>query len=306
MPMEVAYLGLDARIVLPGRGNESRHGLSEIEPVSADEELERVVEQRRVGAVRIERRGNAGLDPERAFPRLHPADVSVDRVDLTVVAEEPKRLGALPARLRVRREPLVEDRERHGERRILEVGKEARELAGSAQRLVRDREERQRRDVHAGDPLGTAACPVCAAFEIRIVGWREEQLLDPRHRRKSGHAESGGARRHGPPTRRLESLGAACILDEGAEPALAQEAHRDACAGSLGQRIGERQEDSGPITRDAVGCPCAAMTDGGEARERTVEHLARSSTYQRPQRGRCRTHRARAEDRRGCGALRGR
>ena len=61
--------------------------------------------------------------------RLHPGDVPLDRVDLAVVAEQPERLRALPARLGVRREALVEDRPRRRPVGVGEVGVEARRAA---------------------------------------------------------------------------------------------------------------------------------------------------------------------------------
>ena len=69
--MEVAHLGVEPRVVLPRRRNEQRHRLGEVFALTADEQLERVVENRRVGPVRVERRREARLDlptPARAPP----------------------------------------------------------------------------------------------------------------------------------------------------------------------------------------------------------------------------------------------
>jgi hypothetical protein len=110
--MEVAYLVVEARIVLPRGRDEDGQRLRDVRPFAAHEQLERVVEERRVRPVAVECGCERRLLPERALARLRPGDVAVDRVDLAVVTEQPERLRALPARFRVRREALVEDRER--------------------------------------------------------------------------------------------------------------------------------------------------------------------------------------------------
>src|SRR6266496_2719933 len=81
----------------------------------------------------------APLDPEQACAGAHGGDVARDRVDLAVVAEHPERLRPLPRGRRVRREALMEDPERDGERRVMEVGIELAELAGPTEGLVGDR-----------------------------------------------------------------------------------------------------------------------------------------------------------------------
>jgi len=108
--VEFADGRIEPRIVLPGRGDEERDGFGEVHRLAAHDEVEGVVEERRVGAGTSERRRQPGLGLVRAQASLHPRDIAVDRVDLAVVAEEPERLGPLPARLGVRREALVEDR----------------------------------------------------------------------------------------------------------------------------------------------------------------------------------------------------
>ena len=225
--------------------------------------------------VAVERRREARLRFLRVEPRLHPGDVPVDRVDLAVVAEEPKRLGALPARLRVRREALVEDRERDFELGILEVWVEVRQLTRCAQGLVGDRAEGERDDVHAGDALRPAAGAVRASLGVRVLGWSEHELFDARERGQGGHADRLVARGHRPPAGRFETLCAAGVLDGRPQPALAQETHREAGVGPAAQRVRHRQENAGAVSGDPVRGPRTAMADGREACECTVEHVAR-------------------------------
>jgi hypothetical protein len=217
---------VDPRVVLPGGRHEQGEGLADVEPV-ADEQLERVVEERRVGPRRVEGRGEIGIDTPSPLARLHPGDVPVDGVDLAVVAEEAERLRALPARLGVRGEPLVEDRPRRRPRRVGEVGIEAREMRGRAERLVRHRPEGERRDVDSLHALRPAARTVCAPLGVRLRAGREHELGDPRHARRRRRAERGDVGRHVAPAERLEPLGPARLLDDAAQPRLTQEAHRE-------------------------------------------------------------------------------
>jgi hypothetical protein len=265
---------VDPRVVLPRRRHEERHRLPDVE-ARPHEELERVVEQRRIGSGAVERGREGGIEPPGPLAGLHPLDVPLDRVDLAVVAEEAERLRPLPARLGVRREALVEDRPRGGPRRVGEVGIEARELRGGAERLVRHRAERDRRDVDAVDTLGPAAGTVRAQLRVRLGARREHELDDPRHVRRGGRAERGDIVRDVAPPERLEALRATRLLDDPPQPRLAQEAHRHAGALVAGQRGVQRQQQARAVARDPVRRPRAAVRDGGEARERAVDELAR-------------------------------
>ena len=276
--VEVTHVRIEPRIVLPRGRDEERDGLREILPLAAHDEVERIVEQRRVRPVAVECGREARLCLLRAEPGLHPRDVPVDRVDLAVVAQEPERLGALPARLRVRREALVEDRERDLERRILEVGIEVRELPRSAQRLVGHGAERERDDVDAGDALRSATGAIGAPLGVRVLGWSEHELFDARERGERGHADRLVARGYRPPAGGLEALRAAGILDRRSQPALAEEAHREARVGPTAHRVGQWEENAGAVAGDAVRRPGAAMADRREARQRPVEHVARRAS----------------------------
>jgi hypothetical protein len=174
----------------------------------------------------------------------------------------------------------MEDRERDGERGILEIRVEADELGRGAERLVGDGAERQRRDVHPGDALGPPAGAVGAPLGIGMLGRSEQQLVDPRQRRERRDAEGGGADRDLAPACRLQPLRPACVLDGGSQPALAKEAHRDSGAVGAGERRAQRDEDAGAVTRHTVGGPRSAMADRGETRKSPVEQLARGAPAQ--------------------------
>ncbi len=278
--MEVAHVVVEARIVLPRRRDEDGQRLGGVRALTADEKLEGVVEQRRVGPVPVECRRERGLVPERPLPRFRPRDVAVDRVDLAVVTEQAERLGALPARLRVRGEALVEDREGDGESGILEIRVEPGKLCGRAERLVGHRAERERSDVDAGNPLGTPPRPIRTALGVGMLRGGKHQLLDPRQRGDRGHAERRRAGRHLAPAGGPQPLRAARVLDRGTEPALAQEAHRNSGAADPGEHRTERDEDARAVSGHPVGRPCSPVPDRREACERPVEELPRSAALQ--------------------------
>ena len=269
-----ALLLVDARVVLPGWWHQPRECLLDVE-ARADEELDGVVEEGRVRAPVVERRRESGVEPASPLARLHPRDVPVDRVDLAVVAEHAERLRALPARLGVRREALVEDRERRRPLRVVEVGIEAGELRRSAERLVGDGAEGERGDVDAVDELRAPAGAVGTLLGVLLVARREHELRDAGHRGDRSGPERGHVDRNVAPAERLEPFCTTGFLDDSPEPRLAQEAHRDTGAIDPGQRPVERQEHAGAVARDAVGGPGTAVRDGGEPRERAIDELAR-------------------------------
>ena len=182
---------------------------------AAREELDGVVEHRRVRA-RLVEHGCRELVSEPRLTRAHPRDVAAQRVDLTVVAEEPKRLRALPRGRRVRREALMEDRERNLERRVAQVRVEGVELIGRAERLVGDGAKRERRDVRAADALGPSAGAIGTRLGlVRAEAERpnEHELLDPWHRRDRRVAERVAVDGHLPPPGEPDPLGLARGFD---------------------------------------------------------------------------------------------
>ena len=152
---------------------------------AAYQQLERVVEHARVGALLLE---DGPVHAQRQGTGAHPVDVAANRVDLAVVAQEPERLRPLPRRLGVRREALVEDAERNLDGRVAQVGVERSELVGRAKRLVDDRAKRERCDVEIVRGR-RGAC-----------GRGRQPPRWPRHRRAAARAAPArlSARRPGP------------------------------------------------------------------------------------------------------------
>ena len=92
--VERAHSRIELGIVLPRRRQEHRHRVTDV-AAAAREELDGVVEHRGVRARFVED-GRRQPVSEPRLARAHPRDVAAKRVDLTVVAEEPERLCALP------------------------------------------------------------------------------------------------------------------------------------------------------------------------------------------------------------------
>ena len=102
---------------------------------------------------------------------------------------------------------------------------------------------------------------------------REQQLVDARERGERGDAERRRPDRHLAPARGLQPFRAARVLDSGAQPAFAEEAHRDPGALGAGDRRAQREEDAGAVAGHPVRRPRTAVPDRGEACERPIEQL---------------------------------
>ena len=279
--VEVPDLLRHDRVQLPGLGDEHRDRVAHLTP-TADDRLQRVVQDRRVraGLVQRERIEERVAEAEPAGARLHPVHVPPDRVDLAVVAEEPERLRALPGRPGVGGEALVEDPERHLDRRVAQVGVEVGQVVGRAERLVRDRAEGERGHVRARDGLGTPPRAVGPELELVLVESvrpQEDELLDRRLRRPRLVAERRRRDRHRPPAAQLEALGAAGRFDLRARALVAQEHHGEPAARLRPERVRERQENAGAVAGQPVGSGGATMPDVPEPGEQEVDDLAGGS-----------------------------
>ena len=89
-------------------------------------------------------------DDEHRLPHGHRVPIAPQRVDLAVVRQQPERLGQRPARQRVGRVALVEDRDRALVLRIAEVGEEGGELGPGEQGFVDDGAAGEGAGVEAG------------------------------------------------------------------------------------------------------------------------------------------------------------
>ena len=237
-------------------------------PATPDEELERVVEQRRVRALEVE--------PVPAGP--HPRDVAVDGVDLAVVAEQAEGLRPLPGRRGVRGEALVEDAERDGERGIEQIRIERGELVGRAESLVRDGAERERRDIRAGRLLGSRARPVSAPLglvQTRSEWTLQDELLDSRHRGARLVAERSRSHRNRAPAVEPDPFLEAGLLDRLAGRLVPDEDHGKPAPRGGEQRARNRQEQTGAVSGPAIGRDRAAVADSGESFQQPVDDQAR-------------------------------
>jgi hypothetical protein len=108
----------------------------------ADQHLEGVVQVGAVRTARLDHRLHVvpelaeGVGRHLDLVGLHPVDVALDGVDLTIVGQHPERLGQAPFGEGVGRIALVEDRHGGGEALVLQVGIELVDVLGQEHALV--------------------------------------------------------------------------------------------------------------------------------------------------------------------------
>ena len=273
--VERAHSRIELGIVLPRGRQEHRHRVTDV-AAAAGEELDGVVEHRRVRA-RLVEHGCRQLVAEPRLARAHPRDVAAERVDLTVVAEQPEGLSTLPRGRRVRRETLMEDRERNLERRVAQIRVERIQLIGRAERLVGDGAKRERRDVRAAHALGPSPGAIGARLGLvrtEAEGSDEHELLDPWHRRHRRVAERVAVDGHLPPTGEPDSLGLARCFDPDASCIVPKEDHREPAPWPRHERGGDRQQNARAVARLSIGGDRTAMSHPPQPLQRPVENLA--------------------------------
>ena len=145
------------------------------------------------------------------LPRPHVVDVAPQRVDLAVVAQHPQRLGQAPRGKRVRAVPLVDDRKRRGEGRVVQVRVEGHQLRAAQHPLVDEGAAGEAGDVEAagvgvgpgGDfLLGPPPDDVKAALQVAAarLAAAQEDLPDERLGRAGQFAQvRAGCRNIAPP-----------------------------------------------------------------------------------------------------------
>ncbi len=221
--VEGAALLVHERVAGPGLGDEHHHGMGQ-RVAALHQELERVVEARRVGLALVGDRPELGdvlaekVGRHRGLTGRHPVDVAAQRVDLAVVGDVAVGMGQLPRRERVGREALVHQGERRGEGRVGEVLEVVAELSGEQQALVDDRAGRHRHGVIAGEALVLAAEhlvrdglaqdeePALERVLIAIRGARDEDLAGRRLARLDALAKPRGVDRHVAPSEQSAAL----------------------------------------------------------------------------------------------------
>ena len=196
--VERATVLVHQRIPGPRLGNHHHHRVRE-RIAAHDEQFERVVERGRIRLAFVDQRKELlqvvaeHLRRGRAFAGANPVEVAAQRVDLAVVTDEAERMREIPRRERVRREALVDHRQRRHHRFVGEVEIEAADLMGEQHALVDDRARRERRDVELlavaeRQRLDRVPCPLAddvqLAFErilaARLAAAADEHLADDR------------------------------------------------------------------------------------------------------------------------------
>ncbi len=190
------------------------------------QEVQGIVEIARVRAFGLDDRKelfqvvSEQLAAHHALAGEHPVLVAAERVDFPVVGHVAVRMGAVPTRKRVRREPRVDHRQVAAILGILQVGIKRHQLRGREHALVDDDPRRQRADVkhqrlrklaHAQNAAGPLADHIELAIErlgIQTVGRGDKHLL---HRRLGGPCRRTDVgrlrpRRQGPPAQQVLAL----------------------------------------------------------------------------------------------------
>ena len=233
------------------------------------------------------------LTGQLALAGPHPVDVPHEGVDLAVMGDHPERVGQLPAREGVGREPGVDQRERGGEPLVLQVGVEAADLVGDQHPLVDAGPRREARgiEVRAGGQLDYAPDHVALALEGLLVlgesgAGGDEALADLRPRSVGGTPDEVGVYGDVAPPEEDLALGGDGVLDQlldlAPERRLAgQEADTNRVAARLGQLEVDHlpEEEVGNLNQDA--CPVAGLDVGalGAAVLKVVERLQRPDDH---------------------------
>jgi len=150
--VECAPILVHQRIAGPCFGDHQHHRVGE-RIAAHDEQFERIVERRRIRLSFVDQRPELRQivaqhrRRDRAFARANPVEIAAQRIDFAVVADKAERMREVPRRERVRREALMNHRERRDHRRVVQVDVVLADLVGEQHSLVDDRACRQRRHV---------------------------------------------------------------------------------------------------------------------------------------------------------------
>ncbi len=212
-------------VAAPGLRHQHHHRVRQ-RTAGQVEQLQDVVQDRGVGALRVDRREHlleVVSEQRRAEHRLtgvEPVDVAAERVDLAVVGDVPVGVGPGPRRERVGGEARVDHRDRAREARVHDVRVEREELRRVQHPLVDDGPAAQRSDVEvppAGQRrardglLDEAPGDEQAAIERDVIGGAgrpaDEHLADHRLARPGGVAEARRGGRDVAPAEQVEALG---------------------------------------------------------------------------------------------------
>ena len=298
--VEGPALGVHQRVAGPGLRDQHHHRLGQ-RNAAGDEELQGVVE---AGGVRLAVRDQRPhlvevraqeIALQRAPAGVHPVHIAPDRVDLAVVGDEPVRVGELPGREGVGREPLVHQGQGRDRPRVAQVTIEAANLVGEQEALVDHRPGREGGQVELGQvgqvllhrQLGQRVLQLLAdgqqlALEGVLVpdvrAHADDGLPDHRHLGQDGLAKAVGVHRHVAPAQQDLALDLQEVLelldgDVARRLVLGQEAHGHGVAPGLGQvdaglpgpvaqqGVRNLDQNAGAIAHEGVSADGAAMVE---------------------------------------------
>ena len=155
-------LRVHAFVIRPRLGNHHHHRVRQ-RPTREHEQFERVVEHRRVRAMRVDDRHHfldvvtKRVRDEAGLAGVHPVDVAPKRVDLAIVRDEPIGMRPVPTGKGVRAEARVHQAQRRLKGRIQQVGKIFLQLHGQQHALVDHRSRRETANIPVGGPVDRGA-----------------------------------------------------------------------------------------------------------------------------------------------------
>ncbi len=261
--VERLLLGAHQRVAGPWLGDH-HHDRVRQRPARQHEQLQRVVEHRRVAAGRVDHGQDflqvvaEQLVLEETLPGVHPVDVAAERVDLAIVADVAVRVRPRPVGERVRAEARMHHRQGGGHRRVVQVREVQRQLPGGEHPLVHERPVRQARHIEdtalhevgaANRLLDPFANDVQLALEGVVVAQAvvaaDEHLADGRLGVLGGFAERGMIRRHvAPAEQRLPFLADDLVEHALDDPPLVRVGGQEHAADAVAPGRGERDVEA--------------------------------------------------------------
>ena len=139
-------------MVFPRLRDHHHHGVRHRVPAH-QQELERIVERRGIRLPGVNQRphllqiSTEDRARDRTLTCAYPVDVAAQRVDLTVVRDQPEGMREVPRRKGVRGKALVHERKGRGHPRVLQVLVIGADLVGEQHAFVDDGARRHRRHV---------------------------------------------------------------------------------------------------------------------------------------------------------------
>ncbi|MNS61942.1 hypothetical protein D3C72_949870 [compost metagenome] len=304
--VEGAVLGLHHHVVRgPGLGHQQGLGQGGGAP-GADQNLEHIVQRRRVRAARLDHRLDLmvavaeGRGRHADLVGAHPVQVALKRVDLAVVGQHAEGLGQLPLGEGVGRVALVEDGVAGDDGGVVQVVIQLAQQLGADHALVDDGAGRQGAEVEAVqtrrlhrlfDAAATQEELALQFLDLHAFRRGQHDLLDLGPGGVGADADDGQVHRRLAPAVDVEARADGLGLDDGAGVVLGAQvgarqedlADRDG-AGTQGladgahlgreEGLGQFDHDAGAVAGQAVGVDRAAVGHGLQRLDGHVDDLA--------------------------------